>query len=398
MDYNSKKMIPFEEALELIMATAQPGATLKVGLQDCLHRVLAENIHADRDMPPFNKSAMDGFACRKEDLDHELRIIDEIPAGSLPNKIIGPNQCARIMTGAMVPEGADFVLMKEFVQYTGPETIRCTQITPSANICYKAEDLRQGDLIAKRGTVIKAQHVALLASVGMDCPLVFDHPAVAVISTGSELVEPAEKPQEQQIRNSNSFQLLAQLNNIGLTAGYQGIVKDDAEEIHRSLTKAINEYDVILVSGGVSVGDYDYIPEVLQRMGAKVILHGLNVKPGKHLLFARLGDKFVIGLPGNPVSSFVQFELLVKPFLMELMGCHLRTMFLKLPLSADYSRRKADNLLFLPVSIGLDGTVSPIEYHGSAHIHAYTDADGILEIPVGLKKIEKGELVHVRPL
>ena len=398
MANHSKKLIPFEEALELVLACAQPGPTLKVNLQDSLDLVLAENIYADRDMPPFNKSAMDGFACRKEDLDNELRVVDEIPAGSVPTKIIGQNQCARIMTGAMVPEGADFILMKEYASYISTESILCTKKSQHANICYIGEDLHKGEIVAKKGTLLKAQHIAILASVGIHCPTVYLQPNVVVISTGSELIEPHQVPLQHEIRNSNSYQLVAQLKNMGISAGYPGIVKDNPEEIYSKLVTAIREYDVVLISGGISVGDYDFVPEILRQMGAKILLHGLNVKPGKHLLFAQLNDKFIVGLPGNPVSSFVQFELLVKPFLLALMGCNSRNIVLKLPLAFAYLRDKADNLVFVPVSFNEDGTVQPVEYHGSAHIHAYTYADGFMEIPVGTNNIKKGEIVNVRPV
>ncbi len=388
----------FDQALELVLGSAKPATTVKADLHDSLNCVLAEDVYADRDTPPFNKSAMDGYACRKEDLANELRIIDEIPAGSVPRKAIGPNQCARIMTGAMVPQGADLVLMKEFAEITGPDTIRCTKPSSNSNICYQAEDLLKGELIIEKGTLLKAPHIAVLASVGIDTPLVFKRPTVAVISTGSELVEPSETPQQQQIRNSNSYQLVAQLKNRGISADYLGIVRDDEQKVYNKLESATKKYDVVLISGSVSVGDYDYVPEILNRLGAKILLHGLNVKPGKHLLFAQLEDKYIFGLPGNPVSSFVQFELLVRPFLLEWMGSVRKSVNFKLPMAVDYFRKKADNLLFVPVTFTADGSVHPIEYHGSAHIHAYTLADGILEIPLRQNEIKKGELVHVRPL
>jgi len=398
MDNHTKILIPFGEGQEIVFAAAVPGAAVSVDLTDSLNCVLAEDVFADTDMPPFNKSAMDGYACRKEDLGNELLIIGEIPAGSVAQKLIGPNQCARIMTGAMVPEGADFVLMKEFAETTGINTIICSKLSDQANICYWAEDITKGELMLTKGTLIKPPHIAVLASVGIDRPLVFSRPSVAVISTGNELVEPSAVPQPQQIRNSNGFQLIAQLKAMGISPDYLGILKDSEPEIMSGLESAIQKYDIVLISGGVSVGDYDFVPPVLNRLGAKILLHGLNVKPGKHLLFAKLGNRSIFGLPGNPVSSLVQFELLVKPFILKLMGCTKIPGELKLPMAADYRRQKADNLLFVPVTLTAEGTVLPLEYHGSAHIHAYSGADGILEIPVGQHEIKKGEIVHVRQL
>jgi molybdopterin molybdotransferase len=398
MDNSTKILIPFGEGQEIVFAAAVPVTAVRIDLTDSLNCVLAEDVFADTDMPPFNKSAMDGYACRKEDLGNELLIIDEIPAGSVSRKMIGQNQCARIMTGAMVPEGADFVLMKEFAVKTGINSIICSKLSEQANICYRAEDITRGELMLTKGTLIKPPHIAVLASIGIDRPLVFSRPSVAVISSGDELVEPSAIPQLQQIRNSNGFQLIAQLKAMGISPDYLGILKDSESEVMSGLESATQKYDIVLISGGVSVGDYDFVPAVLIRLGAKILLHGLNVKPGKHLLFARLGNRSIFGLPGNPVSSLVQFELLVKPFILKQMGCTRIPGELKLPMAAGFRRQKADNLLFVPVTLTAEGTVLPLEYHGSAHIHAYSGADGILEIPVGQHEIKKGEIVHVRQL
>jgi molybdopterin molybdotransferase len=398
MENIAKRLIDFEQARKLVLSAVTPGAALQTDLLHSLNRVLAEDVFADSDMPPFNKSAMDGYACRHSDLGGELKIIDEIPAGSVPNKTIEENQCARIMTGAMVPEGADFVLMKEYAEKSGPDTIRCTRLSQHSNICYRAEDIREGDRILSKGTLLNPSHIAVLATFGISRPLVYSVPAVAVISTGNELVEPDQAPRKQQIRNSNGPQLMAQLEGMGISADYLGIVRDSERDVYDSLSLAFAKYDVILISGGVSVGDYDYVPAVLEKLGAAIQLHGLNVKPGKHLLFATLKETAVFGLPGNPVSSFVQFELLVRQFLLKKMGCEKSSMELYVPMAVNYYRQKAENMLFVPVSFTEDGMVQPIEYHGSAHIHAYTMADGILEIPVGKNDLKKGEFVHVRPL
>jgi molybdopterin molybdotransferase len=185
---------------------------------------------------------------------------------------------------------------------------------------------------------------------------------------------------------------------MGISADYLGILKDNETEVMEGLGAAIQKYDIVLISGGVSVGDYDFVPVVLNRLGANVLLHGLNVKPGKHLLFAKLGNRSIFGLPGNPVSSLVQFELLVKPFILKRMGCNRIPGELKLPMATCFRRQKADNLMFVPVTITAEGAVLPLEYHGSAHIHALAGADGILEIPVGKHEINQGEIVHVRQL
>jgi len=391
-------MIGFEKALELVISSAKPDSTEVVNLYSALHRVLAKDIFSDTDMPPFDKSAMDGFACRLEDIKTDLEIIEEIPAGRAPKKTIGRNQCARIMTGAMVPEGADYVLMKEDAELVSLDRIHCTKESSRSNICYKGEDVKAGTLVLKKGELISPASIAILASVGCTDPLVFKIPKVAIISTGNELVEPGEKTSVSKIRNSNSYQLAAQLQQLGVTPDYLGIVGDDEESLENVLTPALEKYDVTLISGGVSVGDFDFVPKILNRINVNILIHGMDVRPGKHLLFGERENHFVFGLPGNPVSSFVQFEVLVRPFIYSLMGKNGVESFLHLPLDEDYIRKKGDQLIFVPVTLTCQGTVCPLEYHGSAHIHAYINARGIMEIPKGISIIKKGETACVRPL
>lgn len=398
MAKNENKMITFDEGLEVITRLARPLVTERVRLADALTRVLAEDVFSDVSMPPFNKSAMDGYACRKSDILNVLEIIDEIPAGSLPSKTIGVGQCARIMTGAMVPDGADVVIMKEHAEEIAPGRVQCVPQNSVTNICYKGEDVKAGDMVLKKGALIAPAQIAILASAGHIQPLVYRTPSVAIISTGSELVEPDCVPEASKIRNSNSYQLAAQVRQMGIEAEYLGIAPDDEIQLTGLLKQAMDKYQVILVSGGVSVGDFDFVPKILKQQGVAIRVHGMDVKPGKHLLFGERDDRFIFGLPGNPVSSFVQFEVLVKPFLKAMMGHIATDMKLYLPLGVEYSRKKSDQLFFVPATFSAHGSVVPLEYHGSAHIHAYTMAHGIMEIPAGVLKLKKGDLVCVRPL
>ena len=391
-------MIAFEKAFKLVISSAKPALTEQVTLLNALNKVLAEDIFSDIDMPPFNKSAMDGYACRREDIKNDLEIVDEIPAGTIPSKTIGRNQCARIMTGAMVPEGADFVIMKEHIEEIAQNLMHCNRETSKANICYAAEDVKAGSLVLKKGEVISPSSIAILASVGCSHPLVFKMPSVAIISTGNELVEPNEIPGISKIRNSNSYQLAAQAQQLGVMADYLGIVRDDEESLKNVLALALEKYDVTIISGGVSVGDFDFVPKILNQLNVNIQVHGMDVRPGKHLLFGERANHFIFGMPGNPVSSFVQFEVLVRPFLYALMGKTGIENLLHLPIEEDYLRKKGDQLIFVPVTLTSQGTVLPLEYHGSAHIHAYINAQGIMEIPKSISFIKKGEIVSVRPL
>ena len=391
-------MISFEEALEIIKEFGQASGTGRIDLFHALNRTLAEDVYSDISMPPFNKSAMDGYACRKSDIKNRLRVVEEIAAGCIPVHIIGENQCARIMTGAMVPEGADFVIMKEDIEEIVRDVVRCTRETSKTNICYTGEDVKEGDLVLQKGSLISPSHIAVLASVGCADPLVYMLPSVAIISTGNELVEPNEKPGISKIRNSNSYQLTAQTQRLGLQPDYLGIVRDDETALKNMLDSALNKYDLIIISGGVSVGDFDFVPKILKELDVNILIHGMDVKPGKHLLFGQKENHFIFGMPGNPVSSFVQFEVLVQPFLNVLMGKTKTQSILYLPLEEDYVRKKGNQMIFVPVTFTKNGTALPLEYHGSAHIHAYVNAQGIMEIPNGISIIKKGEIACVRPV
>lgn len=390
-------MISFEEALRTIASSKIPVTVEEIPLISALNRVLAEDLFSDVDMPPYDKSAMDGFACRKVDIDNELMIVEEIPAGKLPVKSIDAGQCARIMTGAMIPVGADYVLMKEHAAILTFESIKCHRYSENTNICYRGEDVKSGERILAAGTRLRPAQLAIMAATGCVRPRVFDLPKVAVISTGNELVEPDKKPGTGKIRNSNGIQLTAQTIHFGLHADYLGIIPDNKEKLLEVLTGALKKYQVILVSGGVSVGDYDFVPAVLQQLDVDIMIHGMNVKPGKHFLFGRRGHHFVVGLPGNPVSSFVLFEMLVKPLLDSLMGNTEEPLWLSVPLSHTYNRKKDDTLFFIPVLLS-HGIAKSLEYHGSAHINAYSGANGIMKVPVGVRSIKKGDMVNVRPI
>jgi molybdopterin molybdotransferase len=390
-------MISFEEAFHIITSSEIPLVTEEIPLIKALNRVLAGDILSDVDMPPYDKSAMDGYACRKADLDNDLLIVEEIPAGRVPVKSIAPGQCARIMTGGMVPPGADYVLMKEHAAILTFDSVKCIRMSENSNICYRGEDVKSGDRLLASGTRLFPAHLAIMAAAGCVRPNVFAVPKVAVISTGNELVEPDKKPGSGKIRNSNGIQLTAQTIQFGIQADYLGIIPDNKEKLAEVLTSTFKKYQVILISGGVSVGDYDYVPAVLRQLDVDILIHGMNVKPGKHLLFGRRENQFVMGLPGNPVSSFVLFEMLAKPLLNSLMGNREEPRWLSVPLAHAYSRKKDEMLFFIPVSL-VGGTAVPLEYHGSAHINAYSAAEGIMEVPVGVRTIKEGDMVHVRPL
>lgn len=395
-------MIPFSEAYEIVMNNVFRTSTEKVPLAESLWSILAEDIVSDIDMPPFNKSAMDGYACRAEDLKSELEVIETIPAGYKPKKKVGKGKCSKIMTGAMIPDGADCVIIIEETQLSDSKKIKFTGDISSffaenakRNICFKAEDIKKGDCLLNKGVHIKPQHIAVLATAGYAKVLVATQPNVGIITTGSELVEPGKKLTSSKIRNSNGHQLIAQVLNAGGIPNYYGIVADEEDMITQVITQALHENDIVLISGGVSMGDYDFVPACLKKNGIKILFDKVAIQPGKPVNFGVGKHKACFGMPGNPVSTFMQFELLVKPFIYAMMGSEFKPEKFLLPLGKTIKRSNDSRESVIPVTIK-DGKVYPLEYHGSAHINAIVASNYVISIPMGIKEISEGKLINVR--
>lgn len=391
-------MIPFEEARRIVMERVRPLGTERVSLAEASGRVLAEDISADRDVPPFNKSAMDGYACRREDLGGPLSVTETIPAGKSPTRAIGPGECAKIMTGAPVPEGADTVFMVEYSEHLGEEKVRFNGTSTHTNIIPQAEDFSAGDQLLTAGIVLRPDHIAVLATVGVATPLVTRRPRVGVIATGDELVEPAETPGPSQIRNSNSHQLVAQVNAAGAVPAYYGIAPDSREALGEVFGRAARENDVLLLSGGVSQGDFDFVPDIMRAHGAEILFDRVRIKPGKPSTFGVGQGFFCFGMPGNPVATYVIFEVLVRPFLQAMMGLPQEVKEWTARLDTPIFRKKDARDEWLPVKINGDGGVDPVPYHGSAHFLAMTRADGLTMVPKGTRQLAKGTEIRVRPL
>jgi molybdopterin molybdotransferase len=389
-------MISFKEALSTVLSSARYLPTERVGIAESAGRVLAEDVASDMDMPPFDKSAMDGYACKRADLGRELIVIETIPAGKVPQRKVEAGQCSKIMTGAPVPEGADCVIMKEYVEEIGEDAIVFVGESTRDNNCLEGEDVRSGDIVIAAGTVIGGAHIAVMASVGCAEPLVSCKPRVGIIATGSELVEPGEKPGAGQIRNSNSYQLAAQVERSGAIARNYGIAEDSEEETSSAIQKGLAENDVLIVSGGVSVGDFDLVRGILRDNGVDLMFEKVAVKPGRPTVFGVTEKSYVFGLPGNPVSTFILFEIMVRPFLYKLMGCDKAAGTISAILDKSISRKKFDRDSWIPVFFTEGGLVRPVDYHGSAHINAMCEAAGLLCMPKGTAELVEGANVAVR--
>jgi molybdopterin molybdotransferase len=390
-------MISFNEAFEIVCTLPVFNTTETVPFDKSTDRILAENIFSDIDMPPFDKSAVDGFACRKEDVACQMKIIETVPAGKLPQKEIVKNTCIRIMTGAPLPVGADIVLMVELCD-VNDEMVLFKGKASNSNIAYKGEDIKTGALLMQASLQIKPQHIAVLAAVGKTEIEVFKKINVGVISTGNELVEPFYKPSEAQIRNSNSWQLVSQVEKHGGKPKYYGIASDDFNETVNTLQNAVNENDLVLLSGGVSAGDFDFVPKAMNQIGFDILFDSIAVQPGRPTTLAKKDKKFIIGLPGNPVSYFIQFELLGSVLMGRMMGKSVETKVIKGIVGSDFKRKKAERKSFYPVSIDNMGNLVPLEYHGSAHINSLINAVGFISLEIGQYEIKKGTEIDVRLL
>jgi molybdopterin molybdotransferase len=392
------EMISFEKAFETVITSAFSSGSESVVFTGSLGRILAQDIRSDMDMPPFDKSTVDGFACMKADLGIELSIIETIPAGKKPEKTIHKGECSKIMTGAPLPDGADCVVMVEETVILPSGKMRFKGIYSKPNISARGEDIKTGEVVLKFGKFITPQDIAVMAAVGCTALEVSKLPVIGVISSGDELVEPHEKPGVSQIRNSNAYQMIAQAERAGCKGKYFGIARDDEKETYDLVKKAVSECDILLITGGVSMGDFDFIPAVLERSDIKILFSRVNVQPGKPTTFGVHPKCLVFGLPGNPVSSFIQFELLVRPLIYKMMGHGWKQITCDLPMQVTYRRRSSDRLGIVPVIITDEREVLPVEYHGSAHITSMSCADGIITMPPGKSIINKGEIVSVRQI
>jgi molybdopterin molybdotransferase len=391
-------MITFEEAFRIVMSSIFETETEIVPFTMSAGRILAEDIISEMEMPPFNRSAVDGYACHRRDLNDELEVVEVIAAGQVPSKDVLKNQCSKIMTGAIVPEGCDIVFMVEESENLQNGKIRFTGIEPKLNISYKGEDVRTGDVVLKKTRFIKPQDIAIMASLGHIDVKVKKMPRVGVLSTGDELVEPSVVPDLSKIRNSNAYQLLSQVKRAGGKGMYYGIAPDDEEATFGLIRKAIDENDIVLLTGGVSMGDFDFIPSVLKRAGVKILFDRVNVQPGKPTTFGVHSKAVVFGLPGNPVSSFIQFETIIRPFICGMMGHNWNPGWQNLPMAKRYERKTSERMGWVPVFITENSEVMAVDFHGSAHIAALAEADSIIAIKAGTNIIERGEIVSVRQI
>ncbi len=390
--------IDIEEAISIVrseMHARAPTPAITVALEAALGRVTVGDVLSPIDSPPFDKSTRDGFALAAGDDGTEWAIIETIAAGDAPGRTLSPGECSRIMTGAPLPPGATRVASKECVVETAGR-VRLLKKETLDNVVRRAANIARGQVVL-RPKVLAAQDIGILAASGFSEVKVAVPPSTGILCTGPEIRAPGGPLGAGQIYDSNGPQLAAQLAAMRCPARQRGIAIDDPDILTDALGRALDEHELVLISGGVSVGDFDYVPGCLEKLGATVLMHGVAVKPGKPTLFARRGSSWVFGLPGNPVSTFVIFELLVKPFLYGRMGIDWEPPLFHGTLSDAIHRKDAERTEYLPVRVR-GGNIVPIPFHGSAHVNALGDADGLIRIERGVCELARGTEIDVRPI
>jgi molybdopterin molybdotransferase len=398
----SAKMISIEEARARVLAEAAPLSVEARPLAEVLGSVLAQDIVAPHSVPPFDNSGMDGFAVKAADTveaaqEHPsvLAVVFTIPAGHTAEGPIKAGEAAKIMTGAPIPEGADAVIQSEWTEDLGSHVRILQAVKPGKNIRRAGEDVSAGDRVLTVGTVLGPAEIGLAASLGFPTVMVYRRPRVAIINTGSELVEVDQPLGPGQIRNSNSYALRAQCQQIGIEAEVLGIAPDDYESTRNMIQQGL-EYDVLLTSGGVSVGDFDFVKDVQDELGVERRLWGVSMKPGKPLAFGVREGRLVFGLPGNPVSTMVSFELFVKPALLRLMGYPKTTKPTYRAVMAEDVAASDNRTYVVRVRAWREDEiwhVSSTGPQGSGMLRSMVGANGLALVPGGPRGIRAGEEV-----
>ncbi|MFQ5674140.1 MAG: gephyrin-like molybdotransferase Glp [Nitrospinales bacterium] len=400
-------MIEVQEALEIILSKIEFRGEEKVPIGQALGRVLCEDIVARRPNPPLDNSAMDGYALIAEDVRSatadrpvKLEVLENVQAGHTGHSQVRPGTAIRIMTGAPVPPGADAVIMQEDTEANGNYVLVKDKADVGENIRLAGEDVRQGEVVIKKGVTLQPAHIGMMAVVGRSHIYVAQQPSVAIISTGDEIKDLDETLTGPSIYNSNGYMLEAQVRSAGGIPVYLGIAPDREEVLVEKFNQALKN-DLVISSGGVSVGDYDLVKATLKKLGQEMLFWKVAMKPGKPLAFGKIGQTPIFGLPGNPVSSFVSFEQFVRPAIGKMLGgtdTANKTVEAKLTRTI---RKKPGRQHFLSSRIAWkDGaySVNPSEEQGSGILKSMSNANALLVFPRDATELREGEIVTVQLL
>lgn len=402
------KLASLKEARKIIFGLIKEKGDEKIGLTNALNRVLSEDITAETDVPHFRKAAMDGFAVLAEDTfgasnitPKKLLIIERIKVGQLPQKELRSKEprsrtlqgeCTEIDTGAPLPKNADAVLMVEYCEKTDNEIILYKAVTPGENIIDIGSDIKKGELLFRKGTVLNPRHIGVLASQGIREVLIKKKPQIAYFSTGNELLNLDDELEAGKIYDINSFTIINSIREQGGEVVFLGVLEDNKELIKQKIREGLQKADFLLLSGGSSLGEGDFMVEAVSELG-DVLVHGLAVKPGKPVLIGKVKNRLVLGLPGYPTSALADFYILVLPIMERMLGSRKEARIVKATLSKKIVST-IGRYEFLPVKLSKNEAI-PI-HKGSSAITTLAEAAGFVEIDENTEILEKGTEVKIR--
>lgn len=400
-----RKPIPVSEAVERVMNNVHKLGTEVLPLEEAYGRVLAEPIIAKHDVPPFDRSPYDGFAIRAEDSSgasgearKAFRVIGEIGAGHVADRPIEEGESFRIMTGALIPDNADAVVMLEqTVEQENGFTLR-KPFETGENISRQGEDMKQGETLIEAGAMIHPGTIALLATFGYANVRVAKRPVAGVLSTGTELLGVSDELEPGKIRNSNGPMIHAQLERMGIASSAYGMMEDDLDACTEIVEKALGETDFLITTGGVSVGDYDYLPMIYERLGAEVLFNKVAMRPGSVTTVAVLGHKLLFGLSGNPSACFTGFELFARPAILSMMGCTAPYMPRTQAVLGDDFKKANPFTRFVRASWEMTDkgiVATPAGFNKSSAVSSIARGNCIIVLPSGTRGFETGMPVDV---
>jgi molybdopterin molybdotransferase len=393
-------MISVEEARTRILAALQPLSTIAVPLGAALGRYAVADVSSPIDLPLFDNSAMDGYAVRSEDLKSatagapvSLRCSTRIAAGQGSGEPISPGTCARVFTGSALPVGADGVVMQEDVTAEGGTILFPESVRPLENVRLRGEDLRKGAVVLRAGEKLNPARIGVLAATGYSSVKIHRPCKISLLATGNELVEPGAELEFGQIYESNRTMIAALLQQLKAEVQISPIVPDDLPETTAALRKAFQTGDIVISSGGVSVGEYDFVKDAFRELGGSVDLWQIAMRPGKPFTFGQIGGKFLFGLPGNPVSAFVTFVVLVRPAILKLHGATTNIDTTLPGELAEPISNRGDRRHFVRVRWD-NGKIHVVGPQKSHMIASLADANGLVDVPPGIQ-LERGSIANV---
>jgi molybdopterin molybdotransferase len=392
-------MLSISEARALIAQTVHVLPPLRVPLAQAHGRTLRESLTADEDIPAFDRSAMDGYAIRADDPATEFRVVCEIPAGTVPTRAIGLGECARIFTGSPIPEGGTQVIVQEVAQRSG-DAVTFSQRGKGINIRSRGEDAREGSVLIERGTQLGAVELSLCAQLGKCAPLIAPRPRILHIATGSELVAPDEIPEAGKIRDSNSTLIAALAAEAGAEIAHQFRVGDDPAQLVGAISGTdIGSWDMLLLSGGASVGDHDFGARTLRELGFSLHFTQLNLRPGKPLIFATRGRHLAFVIPGNPLSHLVCWHLVIRATLDMLAIGAIEFALVEAPLAGDVALKGNPRETWWPARIAWENGGAkflPLKWQSSGDLTGIIGLDVLIRVPAGITAVQPGETISAR--